>query len=858
MKKDIETPYSFSFFLYVNGNDKNRRLFELIRIAAVTLLISLCCLWFVHAEATTPETFAYGHVDRITVAEDSFEIQGWAAASIPSERTATISIRFGTATIYEGRFERLERPDVVNATGRSDWLRSGWRVVGPMPPLFRSGSYPVRVQIKLDSGHVVDLPRAREAEKVTFNRSSYLFQKISAWMVLISLCGLAIVAFLHIESIAKRLTTALHMRISEWAVAAAALLFIFVAFVLVGFTGSSLAIGIKSTSYIEADLPVILGKSKPIRSDEWAVFTPLAIAQVNHSPQFPIVNKNLGSDGQNMLIVGMAGVPVQHISAFAKPATWGFHFFDLKRAMAWYWWFPIFGCLFALWGAFCILARGHWRLGLVTALSFCLSPYVIAWSQWPAYTVFFPSVAFCCTAFLLRAEKTITLVSLSLMLGLAVAGFILILYPPSQIPIAYLYALMTVGVVLRDRLYSNFNLAKLLAFGGASAVAGGIIGKWWVDSESAITAMLNTVYPGQRNMVVGGTVVLPDLLRGFTNILTLYKLDGDYTNHSEIASFFYYFLPALFLASVLVVKRKLELVAWLILGFIIWTLVFMLHGFPHWLAKLTLWGRVPASRADLALGLAFILLCGLLLSIYKREGLTLNPWKKVAAVVISLGWTVIVFFAMYKFPSGVLSGISPGVAAGLFVVISLSGIWLALGCVRRYFILTLTFTAAGTLAFNPLVIAPSKLTVSPSIHEIVFSSTQENKGYRRVLVLETHIPAIMLFAGGIPVANGVFYYPQKTLWSNLDPNSKELNVYNRYQHLFFTSGDVDANNGFRLESPQADVVRVTINLKSFDFKLSGAEILAAPIGDKPLLEKNKSVKFIKRTGEWGWFQIVAD
>ena len=58
--------------------------------------------------------------------------------------------------------------------------------------------------------------------------------------------------------------------------------------------------------------------------------------------------------------------------------------------------------------------------------------------------------------------------------------------------------------------------------------------------------MLATAYPGQRDVVVGGSMYIPELLRGFTNLVTLYNLIPLYANESEIASFYYMFLPLLF------------------------------------------------------------------------------------------------------------------------------------------------------------------------------------------------------------------------------------------------------------------------------------------------------------------------
>src|SRR5215831_21306058 len=46
-----------------------------------------------------------------------------------------------------------------------------------------------------------------------------------------------------------------------------------------------------------------LGMAHPraVRSDEWLVTTPMALAQLSHRPRFPVVNTNIG-EGQNMLI----------------------------------------------------------------------------------------------------------------------------------------------------------------------------------------------------------------------------------------------------------------------------------------------------------------------------------------------------------------------------------------------------------------------------------------------------------------------------------------------------------------------------------------------------------------------------
>src|SRR5690606_27464754 len=127
-----------------------------------------------------------------------------------------------------------------------------------------------------------------------------------------------------------------------------------------------------------------------------------------------------------------------HVSALAKPATWGFFVFDLKRALAWQWWAPIFGCLFALWGVMRLLLPGRWVVSLAVSVVFLSSAYVAAWSNWPAHAVLFPAAGLCAAHAMLFARSWWICTALAVLLGLALAGFVLILYPPWQVSLGCL------------------------------------------------------------------------------------------------------------------------------------------------------------------------------------------------------------------------------------------------------------------------------------------------------------------------------------------------------------------------------------------------------------------------------------
>lgn len=631
------------------------------------------------------------------------------------------------------------------------------------------------------------------------------------------------------------------------------LLLCFGVMISLGVTGSSLRIGIQATPVVQSDVTNVWGKDQPIRSDEWIISTPLAIAQYNHHPKFPVVNKNLGEDGQNMLVVH--GVPVAHISAIAKPVTWGFFLFDLKRALSWHWCFPIFACLFALWGVVALLLHGEWRSSFLIALWFILSPYVAAWSNSPAYAVFFPSLALLLAIAILKSHSKYLLLALGCILGVTLAGFVLVLYPPWQVSLTYVFIALAVGIVVRDKLYKNFNKIRLASYGVAIVIAGLILWGWWSDAHLAIQAMQATVYPGQRSTVVGGSISLPDLLRGFTNLVTLHKLDSAFSNQSEIASFSYMLLPLVLLFVFRGYQKAIgavEVALAVAIGFILY---FMLIGVPVEVANFSLWGRVPPNRADIALGLSYIILCGILLS----SGTKSMPNKipvKILAFVVAMLWAAVALNSISHLHSSILSGFSPGVVVGLFFVVIVAGYWLALGKFREFIYLNLALSVATIGPFNPINIAPHSVTATSSINEII-EKKSNHVASQRILVLVGPLQAMYLLASGLPVANGVFYYPQRSLWERLDMNHTESNTYNRYQHLFFSSGVVENADKYRIESPRADSVRVVIDLEHFDFRKTGAGILAAPQNEEVALRKNAVLTHIKNEKGWSWFQIMG-
>ncbi|RII75942.1 DUF7657 domain-containing protein [Pseudomonas monteilii] len=825
-----------------------------MRVTHPSAIVSLLIAFVLTAFASILSTSAWGtsstgdgYVDSAQVADGKLVLQGWAGAANPAQKIIALSISIDGKQIHQGPFERFERPDVVEATKRPDWLLSGWRLSVRLADEIHAGKYVIAVTAIPDAGPSIKLGMNEAANEVSLSHGEAKHKTLirTTKAILLITVALLVLTFVFAEHISCRIFKS---SVSAPHVFSSAIVLSFVICVALGLTGSSINLGIKQTPFISSDLAKIWGSEQPIRSDEWLVLTPLAIGQFNHQPANPVINTNHGEDGQNMLIIGMTGVPVAHTSQIAKPATWGFFLFDLKRALAWDWCFPFFSCLLALWAVLCTLIPGQWRSNFIGALIFTVSPYVVGWSLWPAYATFFPCLVFLAFLKIIHTESTPAKALYSLLLGIAFAGFVFILYPPWQVSLGYVFVALTIGIVIRDQLYKKINFSTTGFFLLALSVSGLLVGLWWKDAKPAIEAMENTVYPGQRTTVLGGNLSLPFILRGFTNIETLHSLSSPLSNQSEIASFYYVLLPLL-AAFLLAARRKTLGAVEISLGvFISFTLIFMTVGIPEALAKYSMWGRVPSNRADIGLGLSALILACLLVS--RARDAQPNSVDKLLAAFISVAWVVIAYKSIHDLDNSILAGLSSSVILAVLIATGAIGYSLIIGSKKEFLAISLALGVATTATLNPLSIAPTKIA-----NKLNHGASAMIGPADSVVTLNSTLPSMFLVASGVHATNGIYYYPQRSIWQSLDPEHQHSDVYNRYQHLFFNLTKNNSGAPFVITNPFPDVVRVNITGRDFDFALTGATVVASPTSeDSELAENPGLVKLLSADG-WSWYRI---
>lgn len=507
-------------------------------LAVLALAWILC--WAPSVQAQTPA--GRGYLDQAELPHGAHELtlSGWAVSERPHVFIHNLIVLLGDREVYRGRLTGAsERPDVVAATGRADWLGSGFRVRVRLPAALPAGAYPLVVRVRLGDGEQFTLESVPGARTVQVAESP----RLSRWAVLALLlaAALPLAALAVPDGAAQRTRGRRAGGPGRFALAGAAS---FALLVASGTTGSSLALLLTPPTVTEQDFRHGLGEPRVARSDEWQVFTPLALAQAAHQPRFPVINRHLGTDGINMLVMGMSGVPVAHLSALAKPATWGFFVFDGRHALAWAWWLPIWGCLGAAWLLLRRMFGLAWRPAAALAACLVLAPYSVAFSYWPAYLAMFLLLGLCAAGGLLGSQRWPAATGWGLLLGWSVAAFALALYPAWQVSLATLALSLGLAWGWRERARWRWNAARTLGLLAALLLAAGLLLNWWMAAREAVAALQATVYPGQRANEAGGDIDRWFLLKGWLNPLTLH-VDLASMMRVEAASFQFLWLPTL-------------------------------------------------------------------------------------------------------------------------------------------------------------------------------------------------------------------------------------------------------------------------------------------------------------------------
>jgi hypothetical protein len=439
----------------------------------------------------------------------------------------------------------------------------------------------------------------------------------------------------------------------RWAVFPAVVAIVFVVLVVLEISGSSIGM-LSSQTPVEG---LLAGEPRPVRSDEFLLTTPSNVSSVLQGfPSDPWI----GLSPTDLEVAVHSGISLDWTTLF-HPDDWGYLFLGSSRGLAFTWWWSFAVSLWAVYALIGMLTRRPLLAGLLAVVA-TFTPYSAWWSAAPPSLVMGYGVA---TGALLmagfRARRVWSVALWAVGAGYVGAVFVLMLYPPWALSVAYVVAAAALGYFLDRRLRWR---RAIWVIGVSGALIGGVMLAWYLQNRGAITALAETYYPGSR-LTEAGTGSWRQLLSGPLNFwmageagATLGRTEGSgpLDNLSEISSSWLP-LPVVVLlgcgavwmlwrrrdssprvadarAEVFDVDRSSPQPRWTMIlltaSFLLilaWTVV----PLPDWFGVLTQLNRVQPSRAPLALGLAVVLLVAVAAVAPRKPAWWSTPWVVAAA-----------------------------------------------------------------------------------------------------------------------------------------------------------------------------------------------------------------------------------
>lgn len=824
---------------------------------AALLTIALCMALGM-ATARGQSSQVRGNIDSVSYDSTrlSLHIHGWAWDSVTAQPLTELRISIRNLNFNIAPPAYVNRVDVQKALELAT-ANVGFTTAITLPEALRGGSYPVEITAVFADGrsHLLQSGQGM-VPLVSVNRP-----RDRHWILLalVSGCvGLAYVPWLRRWSDRAGSWIQTHPRRVAAAIGAT-----FALLIALGITGSSWQLlaqePISGAVEFKSSHKHVF-KPKPIRSDEWSILTANALAQWNHRPRFPVVNTHLGPEGQNMGVIGMTGVPIAQPAALARPATWGYFFLPLRQAMAWHWQFPFFACLFLLWKALNLLRPRSSGFNLLLSLTFCVAPYAAGWSLWPLYAALFPLGLFVLAGTLLRSDRFAQTLPLGFAMGLLLAGWVLVLYPPWQITIGTFMAVLAAGWIADHRHELRLGKEQCLALALGISVAAMLVGSWWLDTADAIARIQATAYPGARSLQQGGDLDLFWALRGYTNLETLPFGTGSILNSSEVSGYVLFPLPMLLLGLWLGVLPSGN--RWMLracLAFLTFWLVFRFAGIPIWLSKVTLWSYVTSTRLDLVLGLTCTVLMVLIHDQWRAawEGRQPPLASIFSASTVALASAGLAALEFHLVPNGLIRANSLIHETAVALAVGIGAWWMMRGRIRAATCMMLLLCLVATLGFNPLSLAPRSVKPSAATAALAADSEQPGRPLRTLVFSEDDKIPMALAAAGVPVVNPTLYYPHRSFWEGIGLPEQDWFEVNRYQHLRFRPAHWPDSPSFQARHLSLDTVEVTVDPQHFDFASTGAMRVVAQEKDATLLRNNPSLAELGHHAGLFWFAVHA-
>jgi len=631
---------------------------------------------------------------------------------------------------------------------------------------------------------------------------------------------------------------------------------LFFLFIVAGISGSGISnIRGWAPGLISMDERPIIGHPQRVRSDEWAVNTLIAIGQYqNKDSKNPLMNDSLGPTPRDMSIIHDTGVPTSELSSISKINNWGFFLFDLRRALAWDWWIPVFMGLNGIWLLLNLLCPGQTCFNFSLALLFTIAPECIVWSNWPLMHVGTASMAVSLAIISLKNNNILLSLLLALCTALLVSWFALQLYLPRLIPVALISAVIYAAYCINNHVhfFTKSNCVFLIYTALISSI---LLFDWLYHNYDAILRMLNSSYPGQRRIYGGAPAGIWDFnyARGWLFPITIKdSFFAKYTkipsNPSEAMSYISLFIPIIVSALYYVCKsyRKINYIVISALALLFLFIAYEYIGLPEIIGKITFLNRSVPGRSIIGIGFTSVILLAFL---YKYRN-TIDIKHKFLFFSTCLLPFIIFFARNRELVDFIRENYLSKFIYILFFIIIIHAVFIYR--IKYVVLALLLFTAPVTLFWNPLVVAPSYVSVNLPGKLTAQQSGLKHDG--RFLVADWFVTTNIFLASGNKVMNATSHYVDPYMFEHFYSKLDNPETYNRFNHLMVSIDNQKPDIGISLGG--GDWIKMRLNAKDFDFGIFPVDYVV--VRNSPFindLNANSKLLFIDKVGDFYFYRV---
>ena len=556
------------------------------------------------------------------------------------------------------------------------------------------------------------------------------------------------------------------------------------------------------------------GQAQPQRSDEWGVMTPMILSQQYSATPYSWFSNIIRGASTDVFMV--YALPVKTPLIIFRPFLIGYLFLGSERGLSFFWCARAVCLWLVSFEFFRLITNDKRRLSAAGAMLLLFSP-IVQW--WFAINGLVEMLIFG-FLFILVANKFLNtrhvLVKLLCLLTAIVCGggYIMTLYPAWIVPLAYCFLALLIWVLMknhRKHMLRGGDIAGLIV---SLAVLAGCMGFLFMRSGSTISAVMNTVYPGDRLETGGGSM---GRFLNYAVGLKLPYLSAAYLKKSSInvvetATLITFFPMCLVLTALALFRQirchlKKDSLLLILLVFGAFLSVYVCAGFPKILAKISLLYLCQSYRAFLGVDLInMVMLFRALSDVIDLQDST-SPavrnfriphlaavWVGSSVMLCAAAWYCVHYVCQRLCTDQEMWGLAAIAVLAAFLMLFISRF-------RTAFAVYMSAIAlAGGLFINPVQIGTGGLQHTDLANEISSVAADDQDALWAVDTLDFpwgNYPIMM----GAPTINSTNTYPNLGRWESIDTGGDESDIYNRYAQIkIMLTGaeDVDTDNQFKL------------------------------------------------------------